>query len=97
MALTAGEQTSFFTVGTQMGLTAVQRLALAAQGLATTDDFADFGKDELKEALKNMRTSIPGIQASEAILGPRGAVLTAAVEAVAAIPPIVILSVHSKC
>ena len=90
MALTAGEQTSFFTVGTQMGLTAVQRLALAAQGLATTDDFADFGKDELKEALKNMRTSIPGIQAAEAVLGPRGAVLTAAVEAVAAIPPIVL-------
>ena len=43
--------TAFFTNGTQMGLTVDQRTALAEQGLTAVDDFADFGKDELKEAL----------------------------------------------
>ena len=90
MVLTPLQLTSFFTVGTQMGLTAVQRNALAAQGLATTDDFADFGKDELKEALKNMRTSIPGIPAVVAVAAARGIAEVAAVDAVPAIPPIVL-------
>ena len=51
-----------------MGLSDAQRTALAAQGLTIVDDFADFGKDELTEALKNMRTSIPGVPGTPAVL-----------------------------
>ena len=64
-----------------MGLSASQRTALAAQGLTIVDDFADFGKDELTEALKNMRTSIPGVPGTPAVV-------VAGVETVAAVPPI---------
>ena len=61
MPLTVGQSTTFFTAGTQMGLTPVQRTALAAQGLSTPDDFSDFVTDELDTGLKNMRTSIPAV------------------------------------
>lgn len=62
MTLTAAQTTQFFIAGTQMDLSHDQRAALAAQGLNSLDDFSDFGKDELDQALKNMRTSIPPIQ-----------------------------------
>jgi hypothetical protein len=90
MPLTNLQTTHFFTHGTQMGLTAQQRTALADQGLAILEDFGDFGKDELDQALKNMRTSIPGAAAIPAVLDPNtNVVITAAVDAIPATPPIV--------
>jgi hypothetical protein len=90
MPLTATQTGNFFTHGTQMGLTADQRTALAGQGLATLDDFVDFGKDELTQALRNMRTAIPGTAAVPAVLDPAtNAVVTPAVDAVPGTPPIV--------
>ena len=86
--------TAFFTAGTQMGLTGAQRTALAAQGLTVVDDFADFGKDELKEALKNMRTSIPGIPAIAAVNDAQGNEITAAVDAV---PPVLPVILPARC
>jgi hypothetical protein len=90
MVLTNNQVTAFFEAATQMGLTAIQRAALSNQGLTTTDDFSDFGKDELKEALKNMRTAIPGVPEITAVLGPRGGMIRPAVPAVPAIPPVVL-------
>ena len=81
--------TAFFENGTQMGLTLDQRNALASEGLSTVDDFADFGKDELEDALKNLRTSIPGIPAIAAVV-VNGAQVTAAVPAVAPILPVIL-------
>ena len=87
--------TTFFTNGTQMGLTGEQRTALAAQGLTTVDDFADFGKDELNDAIKNMRTSIPGIPATAAVIEPvTGTEIT---PAVAAVPPILPVILPARC
>lgn len=91
MTLTAAQSTSFFTHGTQMGLTASQRNALAAQGLVTCDDFIDFGKEELAQALRNMRTAIPGVAGVPAVLDPadNAIILQEAIPAVPAIPPII--------
>ena len=86
--------TAFFTAGTQMGLTAAQRAALATQGLSTVDDFADFGKDELDQALKNMRTAIPGIPEVPAVLNGRGREVTAAIPAV---PPVLPVILPARC
>ena len=86
--------TAFFTAGTQMGLTAGQREALASQGLTTVDDFADFGKEELDQALRNMRTSIPGIPAIPAVVNNRGREVTAGVPAV---PPILPVILPARC
>ena len=89
MPLTVGQSTTFFTAGTQMGLTPVQRTALAAQGLTTPDDFSDFGKDELDAALKNMRTAIPGLPAVLEVLNGAGDVQVAGSPAVPPVPPVV--------
>ena len=87
--------TAFFTNGTQMGLTVDQRTALAEQGLTIVDDFADFGKDELKEALRNMRTSIPGIPGTAAVIEPvTGTEIT---PAVAAVPPVLPVILPARC
>ena len=87
--------TAFFTTGTQLGLTVAQRDALAEQGLTVVDDFADFGKDELKEALQNMRTSIPAVAGIPAIMdNANNAIVVPAIQGIAAIPPIL---VSAKC
>ena len=90
MTLTDRQHTFFFTAGIQMGLSDAQRLSLATQGLETVDDFVDFGKDELEQALKNMRTSIPGIAEIPAITGANGVITTPAVPAVPAILPVIL-------
>ena len=77
-----------------MGLTVAQRTALAAQGLSLVDDFADFGKDELKDALRNMRTSIPGVPAVAAVNDAEGNELT---PAIAAIPPVIPVILPARC
>jgi len=52
---------AFFDNGPQMALLPLVRTRLVAEGLETIEDFADFKKDQLKEAIKNLRTPIPGI------------------------------------
>jgi hypothetical protein len=89
MPLTNLQLTNFFTAGTQMGLTPTQRVALAAQGLTSVDDFGDFGKDELVQALRNMRTAIPGVAAIAAVNDEAGNEITPAVPAIPAILPII--------
>ena len=90
MTLTDRQHTFFFTAGVQMGLSDAQRFSLATQGLETVDDFVDFGKDELEQALKNMRTSIPGIAETPAVTGANGVITTPAVPAVPAILPVIL-------
>ena len=72
-----------------MDLTDDQRIALAAQGLADVGDFFDFGKDELDQAIKNMRTSVPGIPAVAEVTDNNGNVTTAAVPAVPPVLPVI--------
>ena len=57
----AGALTAFFTHATQLGLTSNQRAALAAEGLATPDDFQDFKQEELRVAFKNARLATPRV------------------------------------
>ena len=83
-AFTNIQNTSFFTNGPQMGLTVNERQRLATQGLVTVDDFIDFKEDQLEQALKNLRITIPGVPAQ---IDAAGAVLVAAVPAV---PPCLI-------
>ena len=59
--------TSFFTANTQMGLSIVQRIALASEGLVTLDDFSDFKEEELKTAFKNARSGISGTLRIDAV------------------------------
>jgi len=73
---------AFFDNGPQMALLPLVRTRLVAEGLETIEDFADFKKDQLKEAIKNLRTPIPGI------IGVGGAAN------IAAIPPCI---VSTKC
>ena len=73
-----------------MNLTASQRDALALQGLEVVTDFSDFGKDELEQALKNMRTSIPGIPAVPAVTAANGTVTTPGIPAVDPILPVIL-------
>ena len=53
--------TAFFDNGPQMALLPVVRQRFALEGLATVEDFADFKKEQLKEAIKNLRTAIPRV------------------------------------
>ena len=66
-AFTNAQLTHFFTASTQMGLTVVQREALASEGLSDITDFADFKENEIKMALKNVRQGIPTVQGIPAI------------------------------
>ena len=86
--------TAFFTAGTQMGLNAAQQIALASQLLTTVDDFTDSGKNELKEALKNMRNSIPGVPAITAVVDANGVIVT---PAIAAVPPVLQVILPARC
>ena len=63
MAFNAATTTAFFTNAPQMGLTNEARIRLAAEGLATVDDFAvddfaDFDAKSLETAVDNLRTNI---------------------------------------
>ena len=96
MPFTAPQLTQFFTSGAQMALTASQRASLAAQGLTSVDDFADFGKDELDQAIRNMRTHIPGVSAVAAVPAVRGNNGSAAVAAIPAVPAILPIVMPAK-
>jgi hypothetical protein len=94
VAFTALQLTNFFTNGPQMSLTAAVRLRLSQEGLTIVDDFADFKEDQLLDAFKNMRTSIPGIAAVPAVLDADNNEIIAAIPAIAPIPPTL---VSAKC
>ena len=81
MVFNTHQLTAFFQNAPQMALSDIQRNRLAQEGLVTIDDFADFKSDQLSDAFKNMRTSIPGVPA---VLDANGDVIT---EAIPAIPP----------
>ena len=80
--------TAFFENGPQMNLTAVQRTRLAAEGLTQVADFADFKADQIDDAIKNLRVSIPGIPA---VVDGGGNVTTPAV------PPILPCLISAQC
>ena len=84
MAFTAAQTNSFFQNGPQMGLSADQRARLALEGLVTVEDFEDFKEDQLSNAIKNLRTGIPGVAAVVDAVGQ------VQVPAIAPIPPCVI-------
>ena len=88
-AFSSSTTKNFFCSSVQMDLSDEQRAALAAQGLADIGDFFDFGKDELDQAIKNMRTSIPAIPAVAEVLDSNNNVVTAAVPAVPPVLPII--------
>ena len=84
VTLTGAQTTAFFTNGPQMALTPEQRNRLATEGLNVVDDFEDFKEDQIEQAIKNLRTPIPGIAA---VTDAVGNVVTAAVPG---IPPCLI-------
>jgi hypothetical protein len=94
VAFTNIQLTNFFTNGPQMSLTAAVRLRLSQEGLTTVDDFTDFKEDQLLDAFKNMRTSIPGVAAIPAVLDADNNVVVDAIPAIAPIPPTL---VSAKC
>ena len=80
--------TSFFTSRTQIGLTPVQRRALQGEGLTNVTDFADFKKNEIKMALKNVSQgiqTIPGFPVIPERRNTHGSITQAAVPTVALI------------
>ena len=88
MVFTAAQLTHFFENGPQMALPHSARQRLAQEGLDSVDSFADFKEDELKQAIKNLRSPIPGVAA---VLDGAGNVLNPAIPAV---PPCI---VSAKC
>ena len=61
MAFSPALQTAFFTNAPQMGLMVVARTRLADEGLVNVADFEDFKPEQIQQALKNLRTAIPGV------------------------------------
>jgi hypothetical protein len=94
VAFTNNQLDSFFTNGPQMALTNAMRTRLTQEGLTTVDDFSDFKAEQLNDAFKNMRTSIPGVAAVPAVLDNDGVVIT---PAIAAIPSILPILISAKC
>ena len=88
MVFTATQLTAFFENNPQMALPHDARQRLAQEGLTTIDDFVDFKEEELKQAIKNLRSPIPGIPA---VLDAGGN------EASTAVPPIPACLVSAKC
>ena len=96
ITFTNGELDSFFTNRPQMALTAPVRARLALEGLATIADFSDFKEDQLTDAFKNMRTSIPGVPGIPEQRDPADNNIIL-VPAIPAIPPIAPTLVSAKC
>ena len=94
MPFTAVQNTNFFENAPQMALSVPLRVRLAQEGLLTFEDFADFKDDQLQQAFKNLRTSIPGIAAVAEQRDANGNVIVPATNAVLAIPPLLI---SAKC
>ena len=85
---TNAQQGLFFTSENQMGLTNDQIIALSTEGLSQVSDFADFKQEELKIAIKNVRTGIPTIPGTSAIPAAVDTDGVVTQTAVAAVPPV---------
>ena len=86
--VTPTQLTQFFTSGTQMGLTDIQRRALANEGLSSIDDFEDFKSEELYIAFKNVRSGIPGtpmVGSVAAVVNAAGNITEPAIPAILAV------------
>ena len=81
LPFTNAQTDSFFNNGPQMALPAQVRARLAQEGLSEVADFADFKRDQIERAFKNMRTAIPGVAA---VVAANGNIVTPAIPA---IPP----------
>ena len=100
MPFTAGQNTVFFTNGPQMALSNAARQRLALEGLTVVEDFEDFKKEQINEALKNMRVAIPGIPGipgAAALLNPDGSVQVPALAAIPPIPAVPPMLISAKC
>ena len=91
---TNNQNDAFFENGPQMGLSAVQRRRLAAEGLSTVSDFQDFKEDQITQAIKNMKTAIPAIPGIAEVVDGQGNVVQAAVPGTPGVPPCL---VPAKC
>ena len=90
MAFTLNQLHVFFTNGPQMGLTAAMRTRLAAEGLQDVNNFKDFCEDQIDDAIKNLRTAIPGVAAIPKQCDANGVVVAQGVAAISSVPPCII-------
>lgn len=76
MVFTNVQNNNFFTNDPQTTLNTTSCNCLAVEGLIRIDDFEDSKEEQLKDAIKNLHTMIPGISA---VLDAGGNVVTSAV------------------
>ena len=88
MAWNGATTTAFFENGPQMNLTPVQRGRLAGEGLTNVEDFADFKAEQIDDAIKNLRVSIPAVAAVAAVGGA---------PAVPAVPAVLPCLISAQC
>lgn len=70
---------NFWLDDDQMSLTAEERTSLSHEGLETISDFLDFKDDELTQAFKNMRISVPPVAGVDAVVDAEGEVVSPAI------------------
>ena len=88
------DETPFWENRDQMSLPVAVRLRLTDEGLSTIYDFSDFKTDQISQAFKNMRMSIPPVPGVAAVVDGQG------VEVFPAVPPIrgvLGISISAKC
>ena len=78
----------------QMALKVNKRQRLSDEGLESIRDFIDFKDDEIAQAIKNMRTTIPPVAGVPAVIDANGTVVFAAIPPIPARQGIVI---STKC
>ncbi len=94
MAFNNQTTTSFWENEPQMGLSDVQRRRLANEGLRTIEDFFDFKADQIDQAIKNMKTSVPDVLPIPEQRDENGTIVRAGIEGIRGIPPCL---VPAKC
>ena len=94
MVFNASQNTVFSTNDPHMNLPPAICLRLQQEGLTVVEDFADFKEEELEQAYKNMRTSIPGIPAIPLVLDAVGNIQ---VTGIPAIPPVMPAVISARC
>ena len=62
------DETPFWENRDQMSLPVAVRLRLTDEGLSTIYDFSDFKTDQISQAFKNMRMSIPPVPGVAAVV-----------------------------
>ena len=97
VAFNVAQLSAFFANASQMGLPPNVQARLSSEGLDTIEDFEDFKEEELKAAFRNMRTSIPGLQAVPEQLNAAGDVIAAAIPPVPGILPCLVSARCALC